>query len=251
MNDPMHAEFDTVPQWTAAVAADLGPSFRVPAGCRGSGSPAALDWLLEHLEVSPGETLLDSGAGLGGPSGYAQAERGVRPLLVEPERDAARAAHQLFGLPSVRGDAAALPIADARFAAAWSLGVLCTMRDQLALLRELRRVTAAPHRIGLLVYVAHRDRLTDPPAGNHFPTARELVELVDRAGLRVLSWHSASALPAPPRDWRERAGAVEEELVRRYGDRRAWTVAEEQSGRIGKLISNGELSGELLSLRGR
>ena len=45
-DDPMEAEFDTVAAWTAEVAADLGPEYFVPAACRGSGKPAALDWLL-------------------------------------------------------------------------------------------------------------------------------------------------------------------------------------------------------------
>jgi hypothetical protein len=43
MSEAMAAEFDTVAEWTAQVALDLGASFHVPAACRGSGSPAALD----------------------------------------------------------------------------------------------------------------------------------------------------------------------------------------------------------------
>ena len=39
MTEAMQAEFDTVAEWTAQVAADLGPEYHVPAGCRGSGSP--------------------------------------------------------------------------------------------------------------------------------------------------------------------------------------------------------------------
>ena len=39
VGDPMAAEFDTVAEWTAQVAADLGPEYYVPAACRGSGQP--------------------------------------------------------------------------------------------------------------------------------------------------------------------------------------------------------------------
>jgi hypothetical protein len=39
-DDPMEAEFDTVADWTARVAADLGPEYYIPAACRGSGQPA-------------------------------------------------------------------------------------------------------------------------------------------------------------------------------------------------------------------
>ena len=49
------AEFDTVAEWTAEVAADLGSAYHIPAGCRGSGTPAALDWLVGHLDLAPGE----------------------------------------------------------------------------------------------------------------------------------------------------------------------------------------------------
>ena len=90
-SDPMEAEFDTVAKWTAQVAVDLGPQYYVPAACRGSGQPAALDWLLQSLRPAPGELLLDVGAGVGGPAAYAAASTGVRPVLAEPEPDACRA----------------------------------------------------------------------------------------------------------------------------------------------------------------
>ena len=137
-DDPMEAEFDTVAEWTAEVAADLGPEYFVPAACRGSGKPAALDWLLAGLRAGPGDLLVDVGAGLGGPAAYAADRTGVRPVLVEPEPDACRAAARLFGAPVIQADATALPFADGAVGLAWSLGVLCTApsRDaQLAMLR--------------------------------------------------------------------------------------------------------------------
>ncbi|HJY94402.1 MAG TPA: methyltransferase domain-containing protein, partial [Streptosporangiaceae bacterium] len=111
-SDPMEAEFDTVAEWTAQVAADLGPEYFVPAACRGSGQPVALDWLLTGLRAGPGEVLLDVGAGIGGPAAYAAGRTGARPVLVEPEPDACRAAARLFGAPVIQGDAIALPFAD-------------------------------------------------------------------------------------------------------------------------------------------
>ena len=85
MTDAMEAEFDTVAEWTAQVAAELGADYHLPAGCRGSGSPAALDWLIERMQLAPGATLLDSGAGVGGPAAYAARFSAVRPVLVEPD----------------------------------------------------------------------------------------------------------------------------------------------------------------------
>ncbi len=106
-DDPMEAEFDTVADWTARVAADLGPEYYIPAACRGSGRPAMLDWLLERLGPRPGEVMIDVGAGLGGPAAYATHRIGVQPILAEPEPDACRAAARqaraLLAIPGVAG----------------------------------------------------------------------------------------------------------------------------------------------------
>ncbi|MBA8775270.1 hypothetical protein GWI38_11710, partial [Staphylococcus schleiferi subsp. coagulans] len=52
ITDAMEAEFGTVAEWTAEVAADLGREYFVPAACRGSGSPTTLRWLIEQLAIS-------------------------------------------------------------------------------------------------------------------------------------------------------------------------------------------------------
>jgi SAM-dependent methyltransferase len=156
VSEAMEAEFDTVAEWTAQVAEELGPEYYVPAACRGSGSPAALDWLIDRMGLAPGQLLLDSGAGVGGPAAYAARSRSVQPVLVEPEAGACRAAKRLFDFPAVRGLGTALPMADSSFDAAWSLGVLCTTPDHLTLLGELRRAVRSGGRIGLLAFVAHR-----------------------------------------------------------------------------------------------
>ncbi|MDQ2851003.1 MAG: SAM-dependent methyltransferase, partial [Actinomycetota bacterium] len=54
----MDAEFDTFASWTGGVAGDLAPADRIPAGCRGSGNPGAMHWLLDHLQPQPGQTFL-------------------------------------------------------------------------------------------------------------------------------------------------------------------------------------------------
>jgi SAM-dependent methyltransferase len=252
--DPMDAEFGTVAEWTAEVASQLGPDYAIPAACRGSGQPAALGWLLAGLDPAPGALLVDVGAGLGGPDAFAAAEAGLRPLLLEPEQAACRAAAWLFGLPVIRSDAAALPLADGRADTAWSLGVLCTLpgRDaQLAMLRELRRIVRPGGRIGLLVYVAARLPLDDPPEGNHFPDAGGLDALVRGAGLAVVAAANAHRMSAPPADWRNRIEAVDRELHRRFGRTPQLRTSDEQSERIGQLLESEELTPRVLVLRGR
>ncbi|HEY1819278.1 MAG TPA: methyltransferase domain-containing protein [Trebonia sp.] len=252
LGDPMTAEFGTVAEWTAEVASRLGPDYCVPAACRGSGKPSALDWLLAGLHPAPGALLVDVGAGLGGPAAYAVTKAAIRPLLLEPEYAACGAAARLFGAPVVQADAAALPLADGHADVAWSLGVLCTLpsRDaQLGMLRELRRIVRPGGPIGLLVYVAARLPLDEPPEGNRFPASGDLDALVRGAGLEVLRVADARHMGAPPAEWRDRAGAVERELHRRFGRTRQLRTSDEQSERIGKLLQSGQLTSQVLVLR--
>ena len=249
MTDAMQAEFDTVAEWTARVATDLGPDYYVPAGCRGSGSPAALDWLIGRMQLAPGALFLDCGAGVGGPAAYAARSRAVRPVLVEPEAGACRAAKSLFGHPVVCAEGSKLPMADSSCDAAWALGVLCTTPDQLALLEELRRTVRPGGRIGLLVFVAHDEVPGNQAQGNRFPTPTSLQELVTQAALRVEEKLRTAELPAIPDAWSKRVDTVTRVLTDRYGHTDAWQVAERQSSQIGQLLEEGTLTGELLVLR--
>ena len=249
MSEAMDAEFDTVAEWTAQVAVELGPDYYIPAGCRGSGSPGALDWLIDSMELAPGHTLLDCGAGIGGPAVYAAQSRSVLPLLVEPEAGACRAAKRLFDYPVLRATGSALPVADVSFDAAWSLGVLCTTADQLTLLEELRRAVLPGGRIGLLVFVARESVARNEVEGNFFPTTAGLTELVNKASLEVERWRGTADLPPIPRSWNERVAALDDALNRRYGHTRAWKLAEHQRSRFAQLLETETVTGELLVLR--
>lgn len=247
MSDEMKAEFDTVAAWTAEVAVDLGEEYFVPAGCRGSGSPGALRWLLQHLDVQRGQVMLDCGAGVGGPAAFAAAEVGVTPVLTEPEAGACQAAQRLFDLPVVQAGSD-LPFAAGGFDVVWSLGVLCTVGDQPRLLAELRRMLRPAGRLGLLVFVAARP-LPETPVGNNFPTSAGLAEMLSEAGLRTTESASAADFAGSPPGWQDLAAAVDAELERRHGRDPDWQTAAEQSGRIGTLLSSGDLVGTLLVVR--
>ena len=247
MSEAMDAEFDTVAEWTAQVALDLGPDYYVPAGCRGSGSPTALDWLIDELDLTAEESLLDCGAGVGGPAAYAAQAVGVTPLLIEPEAGGCRAARTLFGFPVVQAVGSALPLADATVDAAWSLGVLCTTPHQLELLTELRRTVRSPGRIALLAFVARQSVADEQPEGNHFPSVDRLTQLVNDAGLRIHAWRSTADVPAIPQDWTRRVDAVTDALAERHGTSQTWQLAERQSRQIADLLCDEKVRRDVVS----
>jgi SAM-dependent methyltransferase len=237
-NEAMEAEFGTVAAWTEEAVRALGPEYAVPAGCRGSGSEEALRWLADRLRLEPGTRFLDSGAGVGGPAGWLAAEHGLRPVCAEPMAAAVRASRRLFGLPSVVAVGQQLPLADGAVDAAWCLGVLCTTSDKAGALLELRRVLADGGRLGLLVFVADAPLPPPLPEGNEFPGEAEVRNLLAQAGFRLEETAEADLSASPP-SWTERADAVDAEIARRHGDDPAFQQAQEQSGRVGRLLSRG------------
>ena len=82
MSEAMAAEFDTVATWTAEVALELGAEYYIPAGCRGSGSPAALAWMSDSLALSASDRVLDAGAGVGGPEGNTFVSPAQLPAVI-------------------------------------------------------------------------------------------------------------------------------------------------------------------------
>jgi len=239
-SEAMEAEFDTIAGWTEEAVRALGPEHAIPAGCRGSGSEGALRWLADRLDLRPGTRLLDDGAGVGGPAGWLAADRGVRPVCAEPMPAAVRAGRRLFGLPSVVAVSQQLPFADGSFDAAWCLGVLCTTSDKAGLLAELRRVLVPGARLGLLVFAADGPLTSPAPEGNEFPSEGKTRRLLVDAGFAVDETAEAD-LGDSPEDWTRRADAVEAEIERRHGGDPAFRQAQEQSGRVGRLLSDGAL----------
>ena len=246
----MEAEFDTVAGWTEEAVRELGADHAIPAACRGSGSPADLQWLADGLGLRGDDRFLDAGAGLGGPAAWLREHddhwRGT-PVLVDPMIHAAASSRRLFGFPAVAAWSQQLPIRTAGVDAAWALGVLCTTSERADLLAELRRVLKPGGRLALLVLVAAVDPLpADRPDGNDFPTADELRAQVHDAGFRISDEIDASTLPDAPADWTARADRVDEIVERDHGDDPAFRTAQQQSQAMGRLLGERQVVTTLL-----
>jgi SAM-dependent methyltransferase len=249
--DAQEIEFDLLATWTEDAVRELGPEYAIPAGCRGSGSPADLAWLAEASTVGADTRVVDVGSGVGGPAAWFADHFGAPPVCVEPMRGAAAAGRRLFGLPTVVADAQALPLAGGAFDAALCLGVLCTVPapDRPQVVGELRRVLRDGGDLGLLVFVA-RGPLPGPlPEGNDFPSEDALRDLLDGAGFAVVQSVESDGLAQAPRVWQERADAVDALLARRHGDDPRWRRAEEQTARIARLIGGGHVRPLLVHAR--
>jgi len=239
-------EFDTVAHWTAHAVEELGNEHALPAACRGSGSPAAQEWLADTMGLTVGTTLLDVGAGVGGPAEKAARDHGVRPVLAEPMEGACIAARRLFSRPTVVADGAALPFSDSSFQAVWSLGVLCTLEDKAPTLHEIMRVVAPDGVVGLLVYLRTLDELPDQPDGNHFPTEQELYHLLEYAGLRIVASAALTDFDSPSPEWKTAESRIDDLIKRDHSADERWQRAQQQQDTMVRLIAAGEVRGRLL-----
>jgi SAM-dependent methyltransferase len=246
-DEAQESEFDDVAAWTAEVLAMADDATVLAGACRGSGSPAALAWLAESLELSEAVRLLDVGSGLGGPSGWAARRYGVRAIGAEPMEGAVRGATTLFAHPALVAAAGALPFATATFDAAWTLGVLDTVDEPARLLAEVHRCLVPAGRFGVLAYVAE-EPIPDGecPVGNVFPTTNGLVGDLEAANFDVVDRVSASGLPPVPAGWARRQDEVDQELAERRSDDDRWHEAKANEERFGALLDDGRVQAVLL-----
>lgn len=250
--DAQDEEFDTYARWTREAIERLGPEVALPAACRGSGSPATLDWLLERLTPASDELLLDIGGGMGGPGAYAAGRAAVRVVVLDPAPEACATAQQIFGLTAVVSVGDRLPLRDHTARLAWSLGVLCTTDEQSRFLAESRRVVQPGGLLGLFVLVREHHSSLPEPEGNTFPTPAELGELLTSTGWAVDEEVSADDLDdsGSGRAWKEAERRVDDEVREVHGHHPSYGVVREQTDRISALLDSGAIRKSVMVCRG-
>jgi len=246
----MEAEFDTMAEWTADAVAALGPHTALPAACRGSGSPAALAWLADHLNLATAHRFLDTGAGVGGPAAWLVEEgRVTRAFVTEPMHGAVRASRRLFGHPAATAWSETLPLRSGAFDAAWLLGVLSTTDRKAEVVAELHRVLAPGGRLGILAYLRTVDELTGGPEGNSFANLTELEELLATAGFEETSSVWAHELPGPPPEWQQVADEASAHIASAHEGEPAVARAHDQEARMGTLLKERRVMARLCAAR--
>ena len=256
MDEAMEAEFDTVAEWTAQVAARPGPGVLHPGGL--PGQRAARGAGLAAGRLRPRARGADDRRRGG--------RRRARRLRGRADRRPAGAGRARTRTPAARrsGCSACLVVqADATGAAlpgrlrrrglvAWACSAPPTARGPSSPCCGRCAGWRAPAGgSGCWSTWPTRPELDDPPEGNHFPTRGQLTRSV-RPGvdLRPLDQAGAGDLPEPSaRTWQDRTEAVERELRRRYGDTPQLTEANEQSDRIGHLLRSGQLTSQVMVAR--
>lgn len=149
----------SITAWIAARAWNRGHPMPMPYFMRwilflprGPNSPRHLDKILESRS---GERILEIGPGIGVhalpiaaallPSGILDVLDAQQEMLDDLRRRAAKA--DIMNIVTTQGDAQALPYPDHMFDAAYMIGTLGEIPDDIAALRELRRVLKAEGRL--------------------------------------------------------------------------------------------------------
>lgn len=196
-----HVEFDQQASLIADQIPSLPEADRIAAACRGSGNPAALSWLAEGLRLDESTTVIDLGAGLGGPSAWLHKHYGCHCINVEVASRAAAA--DIFATPTICGCAEQTPIRTDSVDVALLLGVLSVVARADLVLSEARRIAL---RLGVLEYCSTNGSAIGA-GGSMFVPAEHLCDEVSAAGWTTVQMVAVTV--PPPATWTDAAELID------------------------------------------
>jgi SAM-dependent methyltransferase len=247
----LEAEFGVYARWLADAIATLIPKDPIPAACRGTGNPVLFEALADALLVTARTRFLDVGCGIGGPGAWLARERGCHLIGVDVMEDAAAGARRLFSSHVAVGTCRQLPFRSGCFDAAWSLGVLETVKDKATALTEIRRVLAPSGRLGVFGFVAATEEPLEPMLADYFETASVSIQSMSRAGFEVVTAEPCPDLARPPKEWGDLAAAARDSVRSDHRDHPMLEVVQEQLARFDRLRSTGQVEPWLFVLARR
>lgn len=181
---------------------DLDRADAIAQACRGSGNPALLAWLAEAIGIGPTTRVVDVGGGLGGPAAWLHDRYDCPVFVTDPVAAACAVATEVFGVPAMAADGAAMPLPSGRFDVALYLGVLSVVDMPAAVLTEGRRIA---DRLASIAYVSTSAEAVEA-GGSRFLPVPDLTRLLRATGWELETGPAAPGLPPPP-SWQSDGGA--------------------------------------------
>jgi sarcosine/dimethylglycine N-methyltransferase len=163
----------------------------------------ATSQLVDLLEITTDNQVLDAGSGIGGTARFVADQCGCRVTavdLTEEYCETNRWLNRLVGLDeriSVRqADVTELPFADASFQVVFSQHVQMNVADKARLYQEARRVLAGGGRLAMWdITIGERGELdyplpwADQPERSHLTTSDQLRAVVESSGFAIEHWN--------------------------------------------------------------